>query len=269
MATVDAIIFPENSTTVDAPFARYVDTIDPATLKERYLFAVDLRDNDGNPLPDSVIQDYINIAISETEHELDLPIWPTQYVEYKDYVINDYNSWVFMQMFHYPIISIEKMEIKYRSTDSPIYTIPEEWIRLNNKTGVVRLTPTSASITSFNIPGSLFLPQVVGFGRHFPHWFEVTYTAGFEEDKIPYIINHYIGVKAAINVLDIAGDIIIGAGIATQSITLDSLNQSIGTTSSATNAGYGARIIRYQNELKRLLDTIKKHYKRYPKFTVA
>ena len=269
MATVNSIIFPENATTVDAPYSRYAPIMTPAGLKARYLHAVDLRDNDGNDLPDEILQEYINIAISEAEHELDLPLWPTTYLERKDYVLADYNNWVFLQLNHYPAIRVDKIEIKYRFAAAPIFTIPDEWVRLSHKIGTVRLTPTSATITSFNIPGSLFLPQVVGFGKHFPHWFEVTYTAGFEEDKVPYMVNHYIALKAAVNALDIAGDIIIGAGIASQSISLDSLNQSIGTTSSSTNAGYGARIIRYQGELERLGESIKKHYKRYPKLTVA
>lgn len=44
-----------------------------------------------------------------------------------------------------------------------------------------------------------------------------------------------IGMVAALLPLDVAGDLIAGAGIATISTSMDSLSQSLGTTSSATN----------------------------------
>ena len=39
----------------------------------------------------------------------------------------------------------------------------------------------------------------------------------------------------------------------------DSLSQSISSTSSATNAGYGARVIGYQDQIKNSLETIKRN----------
>ena len=58
----------------------------------------------------------------------------------------------------------------------------------------------------------------------------------------------------------IAGDLILGAGIAAQSIGVDGLSQSISSTSSATNAGYGARIIQYQKEIAETVKRIKLIY---------
>ncbi len=61
--------------------------------------------------------------------------------------------------------------------------------------------------------------------------------------------------------LDIAGDLIAGAGIAQQLISVDGLSQQIQTTSSATNAGYGARILSFQNQLKVLLPALRSQYR--------
>ena len=59
-----------------------------------------------------------------------------------------------------------------------------------------------------------------------------------------------VGIVASMLPLDTAGDLIAGAGIATTSISLDGISQSVGTTASATNSGYGARVIQYRKRLE-------------------
>ena len=44
------------------------------------------------------------------------------------------------------------------------------------------------------------------------------------------------------------------------SLGVDSLSQSISSTSSATNAGYGARVIGYQDQIKNTLPTLISKY---------
>ena len=67
---------------------------------------------------------------------------------------------------------------------------------------------------------------------------------------------------------NIAGDLILGAGIARQSLSIDGLAQQIDSTSSATNSGYGARIINYNKEIKETLERLQGTYKRI-NFTVV
>ena len=67
-------------------------------------------------------------------------------------------------------------------------------------------------------------------------------------------------MRASLGVLDIAGDLVAGAGIASISIGVPGLNQSIGTTSSATNSGYGARIKSYSERMKEALPLLKRYY---------
>jgi hypothetical protein len=52
---------------------------------------------------------------------------------------------------------------------------------------------------------------------------------------IPRDIIHLVGLRAAMLPIDIAGDLISGAGVANYSIGADGVHQSLGTTSSATN----------------------------------
>lgn len=70
-----------------------------------------------------------------------------------------------------------------------------------------------------------------------------------------------IAMMAAIAPLDIAGDLIAGAGVSQYSIGVDGLSQSVATTASATSAGYGARIISYQKQLQGTISALKAKYR--------
>jgi hypothetical protein len=76
------------------------------------------------------------------------------------------------------------------------------------------------------------------------------------------LILRAISLLAAMLPLNIAGDLIAGAGIASQSLSIDGLSQSIATTASATSAGYGARIIQYQKELSQVMSVLRGEYSR-------
>lgn len=78
---------------------------------------------------------------------------------------------------------------------------------------------------------------------------------------LPADIKQAIGYKAALLPLDVAGDLIAGAGVASISVGVDGMHQSINTTSSSTNAGLGARVLQYERELKALMPALKAKYK--------
>lgn len=71
-----------------------------------------------------------------------------------------------------------------------------------------------------------------------------------------------IGLTASLPLLDTAGDLIIGAGISNQSISIDGLSQSIGTTSGVENSGYGARAVQYRKRIEELNHAIRRRYRR-------
>jgi hypothetical protein len=87
------------------------------------------------------------------------------------------------------------------------------------------------------------------------------YTSGFAENKIPANIIDMLAMKAGIGVLNILGDILLGAGIAGYSIGVDGLSQSIQTTQSAENSAYSARIIQYRKQIKLELPKLKAYWK--------
>jgi hypothetical protein len=66
--------------------------------------------------------------------------------------------------------------------------------------------------------------------------------------------------RASIGVLQVWGDLIIGAGISNQTISIDGLSQSIGTTQSPEFSGAGARIKNYMDDMKVLEARLKDTY---------
>jgi hypothetical protein len=143
-----------------------------------------------------------------------------------------------------------------------VIDFPTEWIQLRPDTGQVNIVPTSGTLSQvLYTAGGSFLPLVAS-GRHFvPNILSVDFTAGFEDGEVPQEIRDVVGKLAAFAPLNVAGDLIVGAGIASKSISMDGLSQSINTTSSATNAGYGARLHQYSAELKMAIPVLERYYK--------
>lgn len=83
----------------------------------------------------------------------------------------------------------------------------------------------------------------------------------WKSTTVPSSMVRAILLVAALLPLNIAGDLLLGAGIAQQSISVDGLSQSIASTASATSAGYGARIIAFKEELKMVLAGLHSQYR--------
>jgi len=230
-------------------------------LKARYFFGVSLTDDEGNELPDATFAHFILQAIRWFEHQIDIPILPQTFIDNHDYHRSAYEAFNFLQLDNYPLISVEEFRVQYPSGQTVI-VYPAEWIRINKEKGQIQAVPTAGTLSEFLIgQGGTFLPAVYNGMHYLPHLFQVYYTAGFEEGKVPANIVDLIGMFASFGPLNVFGDLIAGAGIANISLSMDGLSQSIGTTSSATNSGYGARIIQYQKQIKEQIPMLRRYYK--------
>lgn len=238
-------------------------------LKENYLFGTDLTDDDGNPFPDRMLAHYIAAAAARLEKELDIPIIARDYTdELHDHYADDYGRWGYFQLDHHPIIEVSKVAFMYPSQGAES-VIDEDWVIVENHSGVIQIVPGQGDISeALIIPGAL-MPMWSGASGRVPGIWRFDYRAGFEPGTLPDDIKHVVGMWAAIGVFNIAGDLIAGAGIASTSIGIPGLNQSIGTTSSATNSGYGARIIEYQKEIKEMLPLLRRYYGQGTRMVVA
>ena len=235
----------------------------PTELLETYFYGIKITDNDGKAMSDSMLRFYIQSATEEVEKALDLKILPQVIKEDQDFWLQDWKAWGYIR-FTYPVKKAFKLDGFIN--DVIQITYPTEWLSARATTDGnlyyrnMYLVPTNGAATTNSVVFSGITPHLGFFGnKQIPNYWKGTYCTGF--DKTPKDLQNYIGKLAAINVFHILGDIIIGAGIASQSIGIDGLSQSISTTSSATNAGYGARITGYLADMKRQWPAIKAFYK--------
>jgi hypothetical protein len=236
------------------------DQVSVSFLKTNFLAGVDLTFDDGTAYPDSLYQQSIDAAISWLEADLEVVFDDATFTERYDARDIDRNAFWLIHVNKRPIKSVTSLKARYGSFDG--VTFPVDWIHISSEIGgQLQVIPGPSSMGSFaftsGVPlliGDVFMPV-----EYMPLWWEITYTAGFT--SLPKDLIHAIALKAALLPLDVAGDLIAGAGIANKSISVDGLSQTIGTTASATNAGYGSRILQYERELKALLPQLRKRYR--------
>jgi hypothetical protein len=217
-------------------------------LRNTWLFGVKIRDKEtGEEFPDESYQNAIDTAISLLEHYLDVSIAPVRnFIEYKDYSLNDYENWGFFQLNNFPVEAITKLRLVYfRDEDAQpivVQEIPTAWLRLQPHDGIVRMIPNTKYPANLQIGANGgFFPELLR-AQNIPQAWEFTYDYGFCDGMIPSLLNQAISMVAAIICLITAGHLILGAGIAGTSISLDGLSQSIQTTQSAENSGFSSVI---------------------------
>jgi len=231
-------------------------------LKDHYLFGVDLTDANNTPYPDSLWQWSIRFAIDWLEGQLPgLRLAPKTIVDERhDYFRRDWQSYCRLSLFERPVQSVSALNVFYPATQTPSVTIPPEWIRLDGEGGTLHIVPAYGALAGFQIgAGGAILP-LLQTQEFVPQAIGVDYVAGFAKGALPYDLRELLGKKAAFGALNLAGDLLVGAGIASVSTGTDGLSQSIGTTSSATNAGYGSRLIQYKSEIKEQLPVMRRRY---------
>ena len=207
-----------------------------------------------------------------------MPIVAKEFVnELHDHRQDDYGRWGFFKLRNYPIIipdgtdlgqpfdevtnpSPVKIKFQYPTmTDAVV--IKDEWVVIPEEgAGQIQIVPGQGGLADvLLIPGAL-LPLWSGATGRVPGVWRFTYKAGFCPENLPEDIRAMIGMQASIGVLNIAGDLVIGAGIANISVGVPGLNQTIGTTASAENSAYSARIIQYRKAIDKQLPLLKQKY---------
>ena len=236
-----------------------LDIISVAELKTNYLFGLDLTNDSGEEYPDSLYEYFIKSAVSWIEHKLDIDLRPVVRTEYQDWNYDDYSKWMALYVDHFPIIAVESVTLKLPG-GQVIMTYENDWLQVQKESGQIHIVPgDAAGVLTFVGQGSV-LP-LMNAHKFIPNAWIIQYTSGFSPDSVPDILRDLVGKTASFGPLNIAGDLLGGAGIASQSISMDGLSQSFNTTSSATSAGYGARLLQYQKEIKEVIPTLRRYYK--------
>ncbi len=226
-------------------------------LKARYFMGIPIVQSDGTPLSDVDIEFYIRAAQRELETQLDIKLTAQVIEETKDFLWDHYNSWGYIRAT-YPVKCINKVDGFIGTTRQVEY--PSDWFQIKKTNDdivhrTINIVPTNnGSSTSQSIVYSGIYPQLGYYGsRQIPQYWTIKYTTGF--DSIPEELLKVLGMMAAIPLFDMLGDIILSAGVTSQSIGLDGLSQNI-----TTNSGYSARIKSYQKSIELIMPDLRKRY---------
>jgi hypothetical protein len=238
--------------------------ITPKQLKERYLFGIDLTDENGNEIPEESLQHNVNAAISYLEHKLDIIIAHTRIIEKYDYRQQDYTNYNFLQLKKRPLSELHSLKAKF-PTNRNLVEYPEEWFVLEKESAQIQLVPVEGSFSGLIVTqGGSYVPLIYSTSAYWPHLFEVEYTAGFCHDKVPVIINEMVGMQAAIRTFEVLGDIVLGPGTAAENVMIDGANVSKQTTASAMFSAFSARIESYKKQMNEYISAVQKYYNGIP-----
>lgn len=240
------------------------------------LFLVGLPLDKLNAIPDETYDFYINSAIEFIENLLCLKLNKQIIAENKDFYIDDWQNWSFIKCT-YPNVFALKMQGFLGTTKQVDY--PAGWLS-SRKTSdgvlysrMVYMVPTQNSTQQELIVYSGIMPNAGFFTGHrqIPNYWAMEYVTGF--DKIPANILQAIGMLAAIPLLGLISDMLLagnkniagmGYGVASKSISLDGLSQTVSTYANGQYGVFGARIKQMgeqlMNEKNGLLANLQSYY---------
>jgi hypothetical protein len=245
-----------------APYAVNSDLIiSPAELLEMYFFGTPPRKSDGETMSEETIRHYIQSAQEQIENYLSLRFRKQTIEESADYSAADYASWGYVRTV-YPIRRVRKLIGVYGDMKQVEY--PFTWLSVpkppnNAYSRHFNLMPSASNgLASNSVVYSGTLPLGFRSNSQMPNYWQITYDTGF--DVVPEQIVKVVAQFAAVGIFLILGDLILGAGVASQSLSIDGLSQSISSTSSATNSGYGSRVIELRKNIETELEALKDMY---------
>jgi len=227
-------------------------------LREEYLFGLPLTDSDGNPISNKILEQKIVRATYKLAQILDIKIIKEIIEERQDYVATEWSTGNGHIKANYNVNKI--INVEGVLNEENVLSFPEPNTVWRQKGRSIAFIPARSATSNIitGLSGSIF-PVLVTRGEWIPDFWKIEYESGF--DKIPLDIVDVIGKSASIDILNVLGDILLGAGIANQSISIDGLSQSVGTTQSATNSAFGARIGQYEREIKNDLPNLIDRYR--------
>jgi hypothetical protein len=152
------------------------------------------------------------------------------------------NTWGRTLTRQRPIIRVQSMSFVYPTPTSTLFSIPNEWIRLDKKYGVINLLPIQ---TAMSLPLNAFILSALGGGRIVPEFLEIRYQAGLTNvlQDWPEILD-LVRRQA---VLGIAQDLFLPSS-RNESVSADGLSQS---------SSIGFAIDSYESMVDKQMDAIK------------
>lgn len=233
----------------------------PKYIREKQLFGIPPFDANNRLLTDAAFQNAIEAAILRVENELGIVLRPRMcagtdgatnpnnlpYLDEPgyDYDPAKFRAFSYLRLRHHPIRTVYSVELWVGA--QRVTTIPPEWLRINKKIGDVQVLPNALNTLAIGLGGIAFpLLRAGSAGSSIPHLWRVNYEAGMEADPGIFEVVSWIAAAQLLIIIASAVD----AGIASQSVSVDGISESVSTTASAENSLYGANITEVTKRIK-------------------
>ena len=257
-------VWAQDGEDVTGKFERYGSIPTALTMKSRSLFGIPLKSElTGEEVSDEMIKHYVDSAISELEHDLDLYITPVTFNEKHDYQKSNFTwNYNYLKLKHPNVISISSVELTFSNeSEKGFVQFPLEHVHLEHQEGVMQLVPAfGTSLSGFLLSafsGTQFHAlRAIGLNE-FPGGVRIEYTAGFETDKVPTAVIELIENMAAYKLLTFVGPLIFPYN--SIGISIDGTSQSVSTPGPAFLA---QRIKDLEGIIEKGKGVVKSYYQR-------
>ena len=246
-----------------------VEDLTAGNFRRQYIYGVDLRNALGEVMSDEVIQEQIDNQIVDLERKAGVrltntkvytPPNPNMELE-QDAPVYDILSepvdWSWMQSLGFGQITLKHNNVKSVSRvraifdNKPIWEVPESWIKVRNKIGIIQIVPTiTGSLNQLLVDDSsvIFTGQMLNIGaaNTFPQYWAVDYEFGIPD--IPRNAADFIMLRAGMIILEQYATA-FNPGIASRSTTVGYMSESQSYTASAMFSLMSAQIETYRKRL--------------------
>lgn len=232
-------VYPINA--VEDSWGHAEPLITPEQLKARHLFGIPLVSYQVDPLTgqrqrmtDPILKDLIDRSVALAETDTHIEIMPRVHREKMPFDRHQYASLGYMMLPVHPVQSLDKLSVT-ASNGEDLYIVPPDWVEVAYiHTGQINIVPMTIAFQygGFFVPsnspngGSAFL-AILGQNPWIPAYWQVEWTTGFPDGKLPQIINELIGIIAAMEALALLAT--TNARNSSHSVGLDGISQSIST----------------------------------------
>lgn len=234
-------------------------------LINRYLFGIPLCTQNGVQLNIADLDAFLSAAQDWIEQSLEIKLNKQIYHERCDFIYDQWKSWGYVKTT-LPVRKVHQLSGFLNSVQQVQF--PDEWCSVymneNDPERAYRnvyLVPNGGG-TPINSGSVLYLGITPHLGfwsmDYVPNYWDVWYSTGF--DKVPDNILNVMGKMAAIQALNVLGDVLYQPGVASQSLSFDGLSQSVSTTASQGNLFKG-RIAQYQTEIEKEMKQLREIYR--------
>lgn len=238
----------------------------PSNLIDLYLSGIPLCYPNGGKITEYTIKQKIQSAQKDLENYLSIKINRQIVEENKDFNREEFKVWGYIKT-NYLIQEPETLYGMINGIQQVNY--PKNWLSVKRGTDLVGSrnlfiipnTQGGAVMSQNNFAFSGISPHMGFFGTNFiPNYWKVNYWTGWCPKDVPFDLIDVIGKLAAIQILAITGDLIYGAGIGNQSVSLDGISQQYSTTKGGGKGAFAGRIGQYIDELKDQLARLRGEY---------